>query len=183
MTREDAITILSVLKAAYPNFYRGMTRIDANATIDLWETMFDTEDAALVGAAVKTFIASDSKGFPPSIGEVKEKIRKLTQPEEMTEAEAWGIIGKAVSNSLYSSQKEFDKLPDTLKRLVGSPNQLKEWAMIDSDTLQTVVASNFQRSYKAVSASQREMAAIPQSVKEMLSGVTKNLALEGDNER
>lgn len=178
MTREDAISILAVLKAAYPNFYRGMTRVDANAAIDLWATMFDTEDASLVGAAVKTFIASDSKGFPPSIGEIKEKIRKLTQPEEMTEAEAWGVIGKAVGNSLYSSQKEFDKLPETLKRIVGSPSQLKEWAMIDAETLQTVVASNFQRSYRAVSVSQREMEAIPQSVKKMFEVVKNNLALE-----
>lgn len=178
MTRNDTLTILSVLKAAYPAFYKSMNRLDADATIDLWATMFEDDPVAVVAAAVKTLIAADTKGYPPNIGSVKEQIRKLTVPETMTEAEAWGAISKAVRNSLYSSQREFEKLPDGLKSLVGSPAQLREWAAVDVDTLQTVIASNFQRSYRAKIAAERETAVIPGSVRKALSGFTDHIALD-----
>lgn len=178
MTRNDTLTILSVLKAAYPAFYRSMNRMDADATIDLWATMFVDEPVAVVAAAVRALIAADTKGYPPNIGSVKEQIRKLTVPETMNEAEAWGAISRAVRNSLYSSKREFESLPDGLKSLVGCPAQLREWAAVDVDTLQTVIASNFQRSYRAKVAAERETAAIPDSVKTSLSGFTNHIALD-----
>jgi hypothetical protein len=128
----------------------------------------------VVAAAVKAHIATDAKGFPPSIGAIKAAVVKVTQPEEMTEAEAWGLVSRAVSNGIYGSQKEFDALPPVLQRLVGSPNQLKEWAMMDADTVASVVASNFQRSYRARAANEREMLAMPSDVRqtmEQLGGV------------
>jgi hypothetical protein len=80
-----------------------------------------------------------------------------TQPNEMTEAEAWALVRKAASNSFYGqAAKEFDKLPPILQRLVGTPNQLRDWGMMDSNEFNTVVASNFQRSYRARVKSDKE---------------------------
>lgn len=177
MTREDTLTIMGILKAAYPNFYRGMTRVDAETAVSLWQDMFSDDPVELVAAAVKVLIAADGKGYPPHIGAVKEKMRLIQNPNVMTEAEAWALVSKAVKRSGYNSAEEFEKLPDSLKRIVGSPNQLKEWAMIDADTLQTVVASNFQRSYRTVSAYEKEIAAIPESVKKAISGISNKLTL------
>ena len=53
MTRDDTIDLLSILKAAYPNFYRDMTRKDADHVISLWSEMFKDEPVELVGLAVK----------------------------------------------------------------------------------------------------------------------------------
>lgn len=54
----------------------------------LWAEMFARDDVALVAAAVKALIESDSKGFPPHIGAVKENMRLISGGNEMTEAEA-----------------------------------------------------------------------------------------------
>ena len=97
---------------------------------------------------------------------------KLTAPNEMTEQEAWSLVLKALSNGTYGSQKEFDKLPPVLQRLVGSPNQLKEWALMDSDTVNSVVASNFQRSYRARAANEREFLALPSDVRQAMGQLT-----------
>jgi len=43
-------------------------------TVVLWATMFKDEPFKLVSAAVKTFIASDEKGYPPHIGAIKATI-------------------------------------------------------------------------------------------------------------
>ena len=167
MDRTETIKILSVLKASYPRFYAGMGKQELENIVSLWNEMFE-EPYAVVAAAVKALIASDSKGFPPVIGQVKEKIRFLNQPKEMTEAEAWNIVAKAVRNGFYGSREEFEKMPPVIQRIVGSPSQLKEWAMMDSETLHSVVSSNFQRSYKAITAREREIANLPSDVKKVV---------------
>ena len=139
MTREETLAIMSILKAAYPSFYKDMRRDEAEGIVNLWASMFEDDPAKVVANAVKAHIATDKKGFPPHIGAIKEAIVNLTAPNEMTEQEAWSLVLKALSNGTYGSQKEFDKLPPVLQRLVGSPNQLKEWALMDSDTVNSVV--------------------------------------------
>lgn len=178
MTREETLAIMGVLKAAYPNFYKGMGRADAEGIVDLWSSMFDQESAQLVAMAVKAHIANDKNGYPPHIGAIKEAIVKLRTPEEMTEQEAWGLVLKALRNGIYGAQKEFDALPPLIQRLVGSPSQLKEWAMMDGDAVNSVVASNFQRSYKVRSASEREMLALPADVRQAMQALGGGMAMQ-----
>lgn len=168
MTLAQTGTIMEILKTAYPHFYSGPDAPDPKKTLSLWAEMFRHDDVALVAAAVKGLIESDEKGFPPHIGAVKAKLRLITGERGMTEAEAWGLVSSAVRNGLYGSREEFEKLPSILRRLVGSPNQLREWAMMDSDTLHSVVASNFQRSYKAAAQREREIAKLPPDVKALV---------------
>lgn len=75
MTRDETIKILAILKAAYPNSYRGMTKDEANGTVAVWATQFSSMPASVVMIAVNKLISTST--FPPSIGEVKEKIRGL----------------------------------------------------------------------------------------------------------
>lgn len=164
MDREETLKIMAVLRGAYPGFYRGMTAADAKGIVALWQEMFSAEPYQLVAAAVKALIASDPKGYPPHIGAVKEQVRHISQPEEMTEAEAWAIVSKALKRSTYNSQEEFAGLPPMLQRLVGSSNQLRDWALMDSSTVQSVVASNFQRSYKVRSAQKQALDKLPPEV-------------------
>lgn len=165
MTIEETGIVMDILTTAYPRFYSGQDAPDMVKTLRLWAEMFASDDVALVAAAVKALIESDSKGFPPHIGAVKEKLRLISGGDEMTEAEAWGIVAKALRNSTYGSREEFEKFPPVIKRIVGSPSQLREWGMMDSETVHSVVASNFQRSYKAIAQREREIAKLPPDVK------------------
>lgn len=83
MTRDETIKLLAILKAAYPNSYRGMTKEEANGTVAVWATQFASMPAEVVMIAVNKLISTNT--FPPSIGEVKEKIRGLY-------FEAWGML-------------------------------------------------------------------------------------------
>lgn len=177
MERNEVLQIMAVLRTAYPNSYRSTTRQEAESEVDLWQAMFSDDDPALVGAAVKAIIVSDTREFSPNIGIVKEKMRELTQPKELTEAEAWGIVAKAVRNGVWGSKEEFEKLPAECKRIVGSPNQLREWAMMDSGALHSVVASNFQRSYKIIAQRKKEEAKLPTDIRKMLGSHSERLML------
>ena len=178
MTYDETLAIMSVLKAAYPAYYRDMKRSEAEAVVGLWADMFKDDPAELVAVAVKAHIASDKKGFPPHIGAIKDAILKIKTPHEMTELEAWALVKKALANSAYNSTEEFNKLPPVVQRLVGSPSQLREWCQMDTDTLDTVVASNFQRSYKARAASEREILALPQDVRQMMTALAGTMSMD-----
>ena len=178
MTMQETAQIMDILAVAYPQFYNGRNAPDQKKALALWSSMFADDDARIVAAAVKALIATDTGSFPPSIGAVKGKIRSITEQHEMTEGEAWGLVLRAISRSSYHASEEFEKLPEMLQRLVGSPNQLRDWALMDADTVQSVVSSNFQRSYRARAASEREYKALPPDVKALVGKLNGNLALK-----
>ena len=98
MTRYEASVLMATLRAAYPQYYARQTAADADAAVCLWAMMFEDERAENVAAAVKAYIATDTKGFPPSIGQIKNKLDTLRAEAnggEMTAQEAWALVQKA----------------------------------------------------------------------------------------
>ena len=181
MNRIDTIKLMTVLQTAYPQFYAKKSDEEMNDAINLYMDMFQDEPAELVAMAVKALIKTRTSTWPPSIGEINEKIMQITQPEEMTEQEAWALVLRASQNGTYGSEKEFEKLPEVLQRLVGSPKQLREWAAMDADVINSVVASNFMRSFRARAEHEREYLALPNDVKQVMGQLgagMKPLALE-----
>lgn len=179
MTIEETGAVMDIIQAAYPRYYSGPSAPDPKQAVTLWATMFAEDDLQLVLAAVKAFIATDAKGFPPHIGAIKEKLRQLTAPQETTELEAWGMVYRAICNSGYNSEQEFSKLPKTIQGIVGDARQLREWAMMPTDTVQSVISSNFQRSYRARAQNERELAALPEDVRALANSIAGALEAPG----
>lgn len=173
MTREQTLMLMSTLRAAYPMYYSKQGIEDAKAAVNLWHMMFADDDAQLVSAAVKAFIATDTKGFPPVVGQIKAKLDMIMREAygggELTPMEAWGKVQKAIRNSAWHAQEEFDKLPDTIRAVLGGASALRDYAMMDSETVNSVVSSNFQRSFAARRDHVIEMRMLPADVKEFIS--------------
>lgn len=183
MTREETAQILRVIKTEWRHSFANITRQDMENMLNLWAEMFADDDAGIVGAAVKSIIVAGNREFAPNIGQIKEQMRKLTEKHgDKSEAEAWARIRKAIRNSGYESREEFERLPPILQRLVGSPSQLREWAMMDSDELNTVVASNVQRAYRTMQQREIETAKLPKEVKAYIAGYAQKLALSDGKE-
>lgn len=178
MNKKDAAQIISIFQTNYPDSFRDKTDELLIATINLWATMFADDDANKVTAAVMAHIASDDNRFMPPVGVIKKMLYKVDNPNQMTESEAFAMIRKAVANSNYGAKEEFAKLPPVLQTLVGSPNQLRDWAAMDSDDFNSVVASNLQRGYRTMQARQQETAVLPSGVRNMIGEASSRLALE-----
>ena len=153
MDREQAIVVLKILKTAYPRFYADLTKDEAENTVGLWIDMFKHEDPNLVVLAVKELI--NSFKFPPTIADVKEKMYSITNMNTETPIEVWNTIRKAIRNSGYHSYEEFEKLPENAKKFVGSPNQLREWA-ISTDFNESVVRGQFLKQYEVIEKREKE---------------------------
>ena len=184
MTTDETTKILATLKAAYPHSFRDLTRRDAEAMIDLWTVMFDADGYEEVNAAVIALIATRTVGFSPTVGEVKEKLRSLMEVPALSEQDAWALVAKACANGLYGYRKEFEKLPPEVQSAVGAPEQLREWAKMDVETVQSVVASNFMRSYRTMQARAKETALLPPAIRSLIGGLSDSLRMlperEGD---
>jgi len=183
MTLEETGKVMDILELAYPLYYSKLTEKKKQAALKLWASMFADDDSKFVLAAVQALIVSENK-YPPNIGDVKAKIRLLTQPQEMTEMEAWALVVKAVSSTQWNyPEKQYNKLPKKIQRTLGSANTLKEWGMVDSDIFNSVTQSNFLRSYRAISERAKEIEALPNSIKTLLNGFLKKQLESAETER
>lgn len=165
MTQNETNKILAVLKASYPQFYRDMEKEDAYAMLNLWTEMFEDDPYELVATAVKAYISTDSKGYPPAIGAIREKIRLLTEKPQMTDGQAWNLVMKAMRSA--DKSKAFKELPDSIQKCIGSASILRDWAVTDIEKL-SFIQTNFQRTYRTVSERESEVRAIPENVRRML---------------
>lgn len=171
MNREQTIAILKVLKVAYPRFYAEMSKKEAEDTINLWQEMFSNDNPALVTAAVKELV--NSFKFPPTIADVKDKIYEITNKEEETPVELWNAIKKAMRNSTYNAVEEFERLPEIAKKFVGSPNQLREWAISD-DYNDGVVKGQFFKQVEIIKQREKDNAMMLPEVRNLVQQLSAN---------
>lgn len=174
MNKAETVKIISILQINYPDNFRGKSEAVIEATVNLWARAFVDDAYAVVSAAVMSHIVYDPNRFMLPIGVIKAKIADMLKPDEMTEQEAWGLVAKALRNSTYGADEEYAKLPPAVQRAVGGASQLRDWAMMDTETVQSVVASNFQRSYRVTSQRERDWEKLPSGVKQFVEELTEH---------
>lgn len=177
MTKKEMAEIMALMQLNYPDDFKDKSDAAVNAKINLWLMSFRDDDYKEVLAAVMAHINTDTNRFMPPVGVIKAKLTEIRLPEEMTPQEAWELVNRATRNSTYNSGEEFAKLPPVVQRLVGSPMQLKEWAAMDTETLQSVISSNFQRSYKVRAAKEREYLALPSAVQQTMTQIADRMKM------
>lgn len=154
MTKDQFKILVKAMKAVYTN--PGF--IPDNDAFDVWYSMLKDLDYALASRAVQMHMQTEE--YPPTVSGIRKQSMKITGNTEndLNETEAWSLVLKSIRRSTYYSEEEFLKLPEIIQRSVGSPRQLREWAMledVDGKTL-TVLQSNFQRTFRAEQQKERE---------------------------
>lgn len=172
MNKAETSNIVSVIVAAYPNHYKTINADIMQNTIFIWHEILKEYEFNLVQMALKSYIANDTKGFPPAPGQIVGNLRNIqkvgNKEQVMNGIEAWGYLFKALGNSLYNSEEQFNKLPALIQKTVGSPAILKEWASLRLEELQTVTHSNFLRTYNSIVKREEELDCIPNDVKQAI---------------
>lgn len=177
MTYEETRKILSVLKVNYPQSFRGWDIDQSHAFLDLWAEAFKNDPVEVVVAAVKAIIYSDTREFAPNIGQVKEKMYKLSNNVQIDADQAWSMVSKALRNGIYGAEEEFAKLPPEVQAGVGNANQLREWAKMDADTVQSVIGSNFKRGYRGRIEAKKEYDKLPNETKNMIEQLSNSMKM------
>ena len=171
MTRSETIKIVYVIKATYPTHFARYTTADFDNLIQAWQAVLEDYTYQQASAGLRIYLASDTKGFPPSPGQVIDCIQKTMAHQEldMNALEAWDLVRHALKNSAYHSEEEFSKLPPVVRRAVGSASNLREMCMLETSEVETVEQSHFVRNYDAMVKRTRDEAKIPSKVRELIA--------------
>lgn len=163
MTRAEFSNIVKGMKAIYtdPKF------IPDGTAMEVWYALFKGDDYQLVQTAVQRHMLTVK--FPPTPAEIREQMVQLTTPKALNEEEAWQLVIKAVRNSNYNADEEFAKLPESVQRAVASPTNLRELAMMPTETVNSVEKSHFFRVYRTETERAKETAKLPESIRTLIA--------------
>lgn len=162
MTREETQKIIMGIQVLFKNF-----KVEDSlktATVDMWTEMLSDLTYEQVSAAVREFAMTDTKGFPPTIGQIRANVAGHRTMNIMGEGAAWELVYRALQNGYYGAEKEYNELPEDIRRALGGAGQLREWAVMDLDSI-TIAESNFKRAYRAVVEQRAKAEALPESMR------------------
>lgn len=156
MKRENVIKILTLLKTAYPRYYKDTSKTEAQNTILLYQTMFEDDDLELVLIAIKELI--NTFQYPPTIADIKNKMYSLKHLNDIDtdNSSLWNIFAKACSHSAYNSKEEYDKLPRILQKFAGSPERLFNYSQLQTSEFETVIKGQFLKQIEILRAREKE---------------------------
>ena len=170
MTRDETVKIIRIMCDCYPNYKPS----NLSETVDVWNMMLEEYSYSQISTALKTYVYSDTSGFAPSIGQLINKLHEVQAPQELNEMEAWLLVGKALRNGTYGAVEEFNKLPPLVQKAVGSPDNLRNWAQTDSESIENVVQSNFMRTYRIVVNRAKEYQKMPKDIQTLIENANRS---------
>ena len=177
MTGAETKKVLFVIRASYPEAFRGLSDDDLEILLATWQTLLNDYTYEQVSLAVQHYLLNDTYGRAPKIGQIVEALRKTSTKEELNANEAWGLVYKAICNSSYNSEREFEKLPPVVQKAVGSANNLKEYASMNIEDVQVTIKAHFKSIYEVEVKRKQELEKLPQATRERIETM-KRLALE-----
>ena len=170
MTKNEVVKLLMTIQTFYPNYQVE----NKEFTINAWYSIIGDCDYKPMEKALRAYITTDTSGFAPSIGQLINKLHEVQSPQELNEMEAWLLVSKALRNGTYGAVEEFNKLPPLVQKAVGSPDNLRNWAQTDSESIENVVQSNFMRTYRTVVNRAKEYRKMPKDIQALIESTNRS---------
>lgn len=176
MTKQQIFKLLYLVKAAFAKYYMTFSEKDFENLAEVWGMCFEGYSFEDVAEGLKAYLTTDTSGFPPTPAQIIDKIQKIKpQAQELNGNEAWALVYRAIRNSAYNADKEFDKLPPMIQKSVGSADNLKAWAT-DASFNEGVEQSHFIKVYNATVEREKEIAKLPPSTRARIASVLQERA-------
>jgi hypothetical protein len=169
VTRNEFKVLVKAMKAVYAND----TFIPDQDAFNVWYELLKDLPYEVANLSVQKYMVTER--FPPTIADIRKHANEIVSDEtdELNEAAAWGLVYKAIGNSIYNAEKEFEKLPLACRRAVGSPQMLRSWAQMDMDTVQSYQKDRFMRTYRREMDALKEQAKLPPAMRKLMAEVAK----------
>lgn len=179
MTRDEFKILVKGMKAVYAQ----QTFLPDKDAFDMWFALLQDLPYKLANVAIQKHMLTEK--FPPTPAEIREKAAQMMEvPEtEMSELEAWALVRKAIRNSGYHAQEEFDKLPEACREAVGNAANLEEWAKMDYEKVESVGQSHFIRNFRTAVLRIKEEQRLPEQTRKLISEMRESRMKIEDKEQ
>lgn len=179
MMRDEFKILVKGMKAVYAQ----QTFLPDKDAFDMWFALLQDLPYKLANVAIQKHMLTEK--FPPTPAEIREKAAQMIEvPEtEMSELEAWALVRKAIRNSGYHAQEEFDKLPEACREAVGNAANLEEWAKMDYEKVESVGQSHFIRNFRTAVLRIKEEQRLPEQMRKLISEMRESRMKIEDKEQ
>ena len=170
MTRDETVNLIRSIVSLYPNWKPE----NLSETVNAWQWALEEYPAPAVKAALQIYVKTNNTGFAPSVSQLIGSMYSVQENNELSEGEAWHLVKRAIADSGYHAQERYDELPPLIQRAIGGPEMLHVWGQTDSSEVNTVIMSNFQRTYRALLSKQEFSNKIPESISDIVKLIDSN---------
>lgn len=175
MKKSEMVQIITLLAGNYEDI-ANKSQTQREMMLNTWQECLGDLDYNLVLRAVKKTIIESP--YPPTIHEVRKNAIELINPTtKKTGIEAWNEAIGMISNGLYMTEEQFNNYSPEVKRFFGSVNQVKQLAMVDMETINTVTKGQFLKQYDILIQRDKEERLLPEPMKEIMKGLANKFAL------
>lgn len=175
MKKSEMVQIITLLAGNYESI-ANKSQVQREMMLNTWQECLGDLDYKLVLQAVKKTIISSP--YPPTIHEIRKNAIEISKPTtQKTAIEAWDEALKMISGGLYMTDEQFNQYSPEVKNFFGSVNQVRQLAMVDMDTINTVTKGQFLKQYDVLIEREKQENLLPQPMKEMMEGLVDKFAL------
>ena len=158
MTRDEVKKIVLIIKKTYPNWQEANMKDDKTFAelLDIWAAIFRDDDYKAIEAGLFNYIQNDTSGFAPAPGQIRSGVRQMAEAYDDTE-DAIAELRRALKNSNYGYREEFAALSPSLQRAVGQAENLRAWAALPTNELESVALSHVRRAYRNIKQQEKQL--------------------------
>jgi len=151
-TLNEVVSVIGVLKLAYPSFGARLTEDEWAALPRVWHRLLRDIPFDLLDAAAAHYATTSGSAFPPSIAELRDMAFKVANPNRVSAEEAWGEVQKAIRQTGFYRAPEFDD------PAIGRAVQIIGWRALCLSENEMADRAHFFRVYQAVAEREKHNA-------------------------
>jgi len=165
MVKSEMMKLLTVLTEVYPKFEVN----DIKAQV-FYELLGDLDYSILQTAIKKHMLTND---YPPTIAELRKQALEIMNPSiQMTAAEAWGEVQKAIRYyGWYREEEALASMSEGARKIT----QYIGWQNICEAENIDVLRGQFFKMYGQVEAREKTEALLPESIRNNVKALTDKI--------
>ena len=176
MNKQETAQIIALLAGNYNNNTK-KSKEQKTLMINTWlECLGDLDYRLVLQAVKKTIIES---AYPPTIHEVRKNAIELVNPStKKTAIEAWNEAYKMICSGLYMTKEEFNEASPEVRKFFGDVAQVRELAMTDTKTVNTVTKGQFLKQYEIIVEREKQHKLLPKQMQEVIEQLADKMDIK-----
>lgn len=150
MTKEQMFIIMTNIRTAYLHSFSGIrTDEEFKLVCKNWYRFFENDDFSIVSRAVDKYIANDSTGFAPTIGQIRNAMFDVSDIKQLDVGSSWDKVLRNCSCNPQIAKENYEKLEANIQSALGSYRTLVEIGYMDNNAI-SFARKDFEKKMKEV---------------------------------
>lgn len=173
MNKTETVQVITLLAGNYDSIAKKDTT-QKQLMINTWQECLGDLDYKLVLQAVKKTIIESP--YPPTIHDIRKNAMELAKPStKRTAIEAWNEAYDMICGGLYMTEEQFRTASPEVQKFFGNVKQVKELAMTDTKTVNTVTKGQFLKQYDILVERERQQKLLPEQMQQMIGQLSEKM--------